>query len=1367
MVARKGNVEDRCLFLRYLIETSEVDARMVHHERAYLLGDKAGLLDEYGFLRDPQWVQGLKTLSDVVTERGTIVIAESGLGKSYIAREFAKNKGDVSALFIDVQEYRGDPQSLVAAIKGACDKQYVCLDGLDEAPELASAIVRGFSSLSSSVKRMIFSRGIPELRRFAEDNAMQMYSLLPLTQEDVKSLAQEVGVDGTSFVNEVVIKNLGPICARPLGCVALLEMYKSESGLRGSDDELREHMIRSLCAENAMNSHRYSSSATVSAEACFSYAKKIALILKLSGLSVIKRIDEMGSAPGAVDFTLYEDLFDKSKFNRILLRGLFLPIGEDRFRFAHITYFDYLSALGLMEYVAQKNWREIVMNREGLVYPQWENAVAWMAIKDDEIYNAVFRHQPELLLNSDTAVKKKGQRELCRAVLLRAAQMDYWSRQSSGIVLQFSKLVSPDTVDVLRGFLWTKEENCREMAIDIIKYCGIQDLVPELVKLFCAQTVPLSVRKSAGYALRWIKPPAAMVQDCKVVLRQQRCPQDLKGLVFKLLWPYELSAKEMTPHLTLKEDAVGDSYSMWVSDECPKRFSAMSYEDALEMVRWSAKDAEDDDDSIHTLKELKRKVFTYCFKKFETDEMYDALACVYEVFCEKYNSPICLKPDYEEYADWMCTEDEFNGLVDQRRRLAESVIRREYKNAALWLTGWICDLLGQSDVDFVGEKIDAERDANVRLRWVECADRLQRYIKLPEQAEYWDYLHERFPDVFKCTARRALAGRKKSEQKYAKYRLKMQARRILQEQKQKGSYVTNLQKIRDSIRKGNLWESFYCFANYCSRQRLESKHNEWGFHISCSCVWEDLSADEKDDVVLAAEDFLFNAKAPPRKAGNEIYIAPFASFVLLQEVSPQKLRKLPKEVWHEFRVEIMQGGSLGESESAQGVLQCYCELFKNDFVDSLVAYLRCQRVEGAHFHLGQFKRVLLQGERELCLMLLWRLDSEEVNDTQRFELLDEFWNLSESVTLEHLQKQDLYRRLDLVRRPLLSVFSLYTYPERFAELLTKLDECDAFAREWIVLVVGKESYWHSSLGRLLKMLPTEDLAKFYIMIRKHFPLREEPVHTGIFSPDVIDCIYTFASQLISRIYERKEPELVPILEMMVRALPDEKFLRDHLIRARKDMLAWRCPTYDVKNIHQLLDEKKSALLVHTPEALCCIVVSALEKYNLILSGKKSHRAKLLWNVQKRPQRMTHKDEEDFSDDMRDFLDGALRGLVLNREVQLNRGRHGEPGARTDLWIEAVDNNSKDTLSLCVEVKGSWNRSAKNAIEKQLIRKYMGDGGADAGILVLGWFDAPAPNKVKQNQWTSMESAKSDLDSQMAGARAGGNIVSSVVLDCRW
>lgn len=1360
------------LSMRYLIETSNVNVRMVHHERAFSFGDKSGLLDEYGFLRNPRWVQGLKTLEDVANERGAVIVAESGLGKSHIAREFARRKGRDAVLFVDVQEYRGASHELLDAIRSAHDKQYVCLDGLDEAPELAGSIARGMGALSPSVKRLIFSRGVPELRQFTDNGGLPMYSLLPLTQEGVKALAKEAGVDGKAFLAEVMRKNLGPACAKPLECEALLEMFRGENCLKGNNDELRKRTILHLCAENGKNPNRYSSSATVSAETCFLYAKKIALILKLSGLSVIKRMDEMEAAPGTVNFTRYGDLFDAHQFNRILLRGLFLPIGEDRFRFAHIAYFDYLAAQGLVENVAQKNWREILMNGDGLVYPQWENAVAWVAAKDDGVFNAVFARQPELLLNSDAAVSRKGPAELCRAVLPRAAHMDYWSRQSSGIVLQFAKLISPDSVEVLREALWGKEESCREMAIDVIKRCAVRELIPDLINLFCSEDAPLGVRKGAGYALLWMNVTATEAKGCKAVLKQSGCTQDLKGLLFRMTWPFELSAKEMTPHLTLKKNSIGDSYSMWISGECARRFEKMSQDDALEMLRWAARGVDKDDDSIHPIRELKSQVFTYCFKRAATDEMYNALAEVYESFCEKHKSPICPKHDYEEYEVWMCTDDEFKGLVSNRRRLAEAVIRRGHADAALWVSGWVCELLGPTDVDFLEGKLRTEKDADVLLRWAQCLGRLQWCIQLPECAEYWESLHKRFPDVFRCTARKALAERVRFKKSNDRRRLKQQAEERACEHKRQVAYESSLKTIRRQIKAGDILKSFYGFVVYCSHQSCgEGKDNTWGFHICNSRVWGDLSEIERRQLVMAAEEFLKSAQTPRYKSGQELYPAIFASFVLLYEMAHERFMELPENLWRKFRDEVLQGCRMDDSPISLEVAEYFRTVYRENFIQSVLSYLKSQKAiaeksEPKHLYIGDLKRAL-KGDDLLCREILDRLDAREWPDAQRFELLDAFWDVSPDGVLSYLKTDKFYLGLDLLSHPATAIFALYACPDRFKKLLGLLEKRGRAAKNWIIKVVGRESYWNSSLGYLLRMLSTEDLARFYLVIRKHFPLKDAPDHPGCFTPDAIDSIYTFDSQLISRIYERKGQELVPVLEKLVRTLPEEQFLRDHLIRARKEVLAEQCPTYDVRNIRLMLDEKNQAFLVNTPEALCNVVIAALGQYQMRLTGKRTPRAKLLWNCPKGSKGLlTHKDEEDFSDDICDHLDLTLKPLIFNREVQLNRGRRGVSGSRTDIWVDAIASEGSGRLSLCIEVKGSWNRSARKAIKKQLVLKYMGTGGADAGILALGWFDAPAPYQ-SHNQWRDIEAAKKDLEAQATVERMNGYVVSSVTLDCRF
>ena len=148
--------------------------------------------------------------------------------------------------------------------------------------------------------------------------------------------------------------------------------------------------------------------------------------------------------------------------------------------------------------------------------------------------------------------------------------------------------------------------------------------------------------------------------------------------------------------------------------------------------------------------------------------------------------------------------------------------------------------------------------------------------------------------------------------------------------------------------------------------------------------------------------------------------------------------------------------------------------------------------------------------------------------------------------------------------------------------------------------------------------------------------------------------------------------------------------------------------------------------------------------------------------------ISHKKEEDFSDHLKKFLDMILtpEGVIINREVVLNRGRNGEAGARTDIWIDALIKETSEKLSLCIEVKGSWNRSAPTAMKEQLVDKYMGNGGADVGILLVGWFQS---HKVPQkNMWEdNRDMARAELEQQAAKLTQSGYLIKSIVIDCEY
>ena len=59
---------------------------------------------------------------------------------------------------------------------------------------------------------------------------------------------------------------------------------------------------------------------------------------------------------------------------------------------------------------------------------------------------------------------------------------------------------------------------------------------------------------------------------------------------------------------------------------------------------------------------------------------------------------------------------------------------------------------------------------------------------------------------------------------------------------------------------------------------------------------------------------------------------------------------------------------------------------------------------------------------------------------------------------------------------------------------------------------------------------------------------------------------------------------------------------------------------------------------------------------------------------------------------------------------------------------------------------------------------MGDGGADAGVFLVGWFYSPR-SKKNDNVWGSMDAIQECLKSQGDALRKEGFNVCPMVIDC--
>ena len=132
----------------------------------------------------------------------------------------------------------------------------------------------------------------------------------------------------------------------------------------------------------------------------------------------------------------------------------------------------------------------------------------------------------------------------------------------------------------------------------------------------------------------------------------------------------------------------------------------------------------------------------------------------------------------------------------------------------------------------------------------------------------------------------------------------------------------------------------------------------------------------------------------------------------------------------------------------------------------------------------------------------------------------------------------------------------------------------------------------------------------------------------------------------------------------------------------------------------------------------------------------------------------------------------MPGIVINREVQIKRKqyKHGEPGSRTDIWINGKDENDR-VVTLCIEVKCNWNSSADTAMKDQLIDKYLSGGSSRTGLYVLCWFDCEHWDKEdsrrskKEQVWVDMDTSRQQLEKQAEENSIESTFVQSIVLDC--
>lgn len=110
--------------------------------------------------------------------------------------------------------------------------------------------------------------------------------------------------------------------------------------------------------------------------------------------------------------------------------------------------------------------------------------------------------------------------------------------------------------------------------------------------------------------------------------------------------------------------------------------------------------------------------------------------------------------------------------------------------------------------------------------------------------------------------------------------------------------------------------------------------------------------------------------------------------------------------------------------------------------------------------------------------------------------------------------------------------------------------------------------------------------------------------------------------------------------------------------------------------------------------------------------------------------------------------------MVNREVVIHPTDQGDSGERPDIKIDALDPKN-DTITVPIEIKGSWHDDLLTAQDDQLAQRYLLQMDTTDGIYLVGWYPVEHWNtspqddgrKAKANRHGPLEQLKTRLREQ--------------------
>ncbi|MCY7283105.1 MAG: hypothetical protein LH679_06615, partial [Cyanobacteria bacterium CAN_BIN43] len=559
----------------------------------------------------------------------------------------------------------------------------------------------------TAVFPQVLEEGLKEL--WKEDLAI--YELAPLRYADAETAAMEEGIEPQGFLSEVWNKNLVPLAIKPVTLKFLLKIYKQHGGQFSPDQTLCSLYLegcRLLGKEINLSRHGANLTGNLDSDQRLIVAARIAAVTVFANRFAVWTGINEEEAP-AEDVLVRQLILGHESSNgreievteaairEVLNTGLFSSRGSNRLGWAHQTYAEFLAAWYLNQHnLSLSQIMSLIFHPDGRVVPQLQEATAWLASMQSDVFQEVMKTDPDVLLQSDiSTIHDESKAKLVESLL----KLHHEEKLEYSRPWRYNNLKYPGLATQLESYIrdFTKNQWSRLVAIDIAEDCVQNQVQNSLADIALDPTQLYVVRQHAAHTVCSIGDEATKKRLKPLALSE--VGDNLKGYGLRAVWSQHIDTEELLNHLSQPEQReaipiIGGVYQEFIAIEFAQHLQLSDLPVALKWLEKLPKRY----DLHYPFEELADSVMLKAWQNLNEPSVLEAFANIAILRLKQYDGILGYRSP-REY-----TRDSFNSARDadvesllkdskeKRRQLIEKIVLLipESENDFLWLTDIIC-----------------------------------------------------------------------------------------------------------------------------------------------------------------------------------------------------------------------------------------------------------------------------------------------------------------------------------------------------------------------------------------------------------------------------------------------------------------------------------------------------------------------------------------------------------------------------------------------------------------------------------------------------------------------------------------------------